>query len=302
MKLRLAFATFSLLLFDCGGGAAKCVTGSTLACTCTDGRSGAQQCSPDGTFGACACSGTLDGGTDGGTDAGCGELSWQPLPLDFGFVRLDAGLSREVSFQNQTCGPVELTAISTASNEFTVASTTLTVPRDGGAKLLLIFKPTLPGPRAGALRFTSSLRQEQSTLALKGYGGGPELSLSDAGVAFGPVALDGGSQQKLTLSNAGARPTPPDPRANLKLGIAEMPPYVSVTPTNANTTAAEFTVAVPSSYNPAVGLEAAGAAASLELTLTFTPLSPGAKSADLTIFSNDPLKPETKVRLTGEGL
>ncbi|TAK31992.1 MAG: hypothetical protein EPO40_03655 [Myxococcaceae bacterium] len=34
---------------------ATCVAGRTKACPCADGRTGAQTCGPDGTFGACAC-------------------------------------------------------------------------------------------------------------------------------------------------------------------------------------------------------------------------------------------------------
>src|SRR4051812_38538874 len=35
--------------------AAVCVAERTKACPCGDGRTGAQTCGPDGTFGACAC-------------------------------------------------------------------------------------------------------------------------------------------------------------------------------------------------------------------------------------------------------
>ena len=45
---------------------ASCVAGRTKACPCADGRTGAQTCGPDGTFGLCACF-ALDAG--GATDA-----------------------------------------------------------------------------------------------------------------------------------------------------------------------------------------------------------------------------------------
>ncbi len=51
-----------------------CVRGASAACACVDGEMGAQVCQPDGTFAACACTGTAtDGGSagiDGGSDAG----------------------------------------------------------------------------------------------------------------------------------------------------------------------------------------------------------------------------------------
>ena len=49
-----------MLLAGCSptGG---CISGQSAACSCADGRSGAQICAADGTFGACVC-GSQDGG------------------------------------------------------------------------------------------------------------------------------------------------------------------------------------------------------------------------------------------------
>jgi hypothetical protein len=49
----------ALALAGCGGGGGsnECTPGASASCTCTDGRSGAQSCRPDGTFGACSCTG-----------------------------------------------------------------------------------------------------------------------------------------------------------------------------------------------------------------------------------------------------
>lgn len=40
--------------------AASCVAGQSIACACTDGRSGVQVCSADGSYGACTCSSSPD--------------------------------------------------------------------------------------------------------------------------------------------------------------------------------------------------------------------------------------------------
>ena len=42
---------------SCSGGAAKCATGLSVACTCAGGGAGAQVCGPNGTFGPCVCGG-----------------------------------------------------------------------------------------------------------------------------------------------------------------------------------------------------------------------------------------------------
>jgi len=68
----------ALVLSGCGDddGASTCTAGMSVPCTCTDGRSGAQVCQDDGTFGMCVCEGTMfDAGGEedaGGTDAGSG--------------------------------------------------------------------------------------------------------------------------------------------------------------------------------------------------------------------------------------
>jgi formylglycine-generating enzyme required for sulfatase activity len=53
-------------------GPPKCITGSTAACLCADGKSGVQSCNADGSYDACACSGAADTGPfgDGAMDDG----------------------------------------------------------------------------------------------------------------------------------------------------------------------------------------------------------------------------------------
>jgi hypothetical protein len=53
---RASLLLLSLLLAACDGAeGSHCVTGASAACACTDGRTGAQVCQPDGTFAACVC-------------------------------------------------------------------------------------------------------------------------------------------------------------------------------------------------------------------------------------------------------
>lgn len=68
--------TAAVVAVTCGGcsstpPATGCVAGTSQACSCSNGKSGAQTCKTDGTFDACACTGTPDAGTDAASDSGC---------------------------------------------------------------------------------------------------------------------------------------------------------------------------------------------------------------------------------------
>lgn len=53
------FTAALTLTLSCGGtGPLLCITGTSTACTCTNGLMGAQSCQADGTFGACQCGGS----------------------------------------------------------------------------------------------------------------------------------------------------------------------------------------------------------------------------------------------------
>ena len=55
-----------LALLGCAGGPPpSCIGGSSVACTCSDGRAGAQRCNARGTFDVCQCT-SADAGPDGG--------------------------------------------------------------------------------------------------------------------------------------------------------------------------------------------------------------------------------------------
>jgi hypothetical protein len=228
--------------------------------------------------------------------------SWEPFTVDFGYVPPGQTLTRELAFKNGSCAQVQLSNWMTTNADFKTDAGTLVLAPDAGAKIAVSFTPQILGPRTGVLQFATA--SGQAALTLKGIGGGPILAVSDAGLDFGSVSVDGGAQQQLVIRNVGTRPSPPDPKANLYLGIGGKLPYFELVPANANTTASEFGVSIesPTGYDPGVGLEAVGAASLLELRIVFTPISPGPKAADLTILSTDPITPRTTVRLTGQAL
>lgn len=80
MRGTLAFLTWITVAGAVGGcgGKSACVPGQATACACSDGRSGAQVCGRDGSYGACACDGT--GGNGVGGDDGVGDMATSSGP------------------------------------------------------------------------------------------------------------------------------------------------------------------------------------------------------------------------------
>ena len=265
-------------------------------------------------------------------------LSWMPGLVDFGYAPPGTMVPGEVTFSNLALTPVQLTALATregssASAVFKVIqaqSTTdlthLTVPggvRDssgtivpGTAKVKLQFKPLVLGPRAGQLVATTALAaQAMISVNLRGVGGGPDIDarpfplLSFGRIAYFPAASPATfASRKLTVQNVGTRPTPADPRANLKLGQSDgaggfARPYWQVTPAPGSSMD-EICVGVfdsvsstcsndlPSTgagrYDPSIGLEAGGATSILDIPIRITPNGLGMRSFELKLFSNDP--------------
>jgi len=91
MTCRGAFFIFAVTLSamaqgSCGDGASSCTPGASIACACTDGHMGAQECGSDGTFGMCTCDpGPLDSGAplqDGSGPRDAGPLADTGMSVD----------------------------------------------------------------------------------------------------------------------------------------------------------------------------------------------------------------------------
>lgn len=197
----------------------------------------------------------------------------------------------------------------------------------GEASLRVRFTPTVQGPRTGTLRAQADLVGFPSLVVpLRGVGGGPDVEVSPAPrVDLGPVGYftlatpPSYTEVRLTVRNVGLLPNPPDPAANLKLGVPDgqggfTRPYWAVTAKNANTQVSELCVGEvdaatgvclndlsPSSYDPAVGLEAR-ASGVLSLPLRVTPTSLGVKAWEVQLFTNDPDEPVVTLTVTAEAL
>ncbi|MDP3500516.1 MAG: hypothetical protein Q8S33_09290 [Myxococcales bacterium] len=275
-------------------------------------------------------------------------LSWTPTTLDFGYVQPSLTVTGDVTFSNQSFKAIELSALTTReganpSNIYRVTAanmgdlTKLTIPAasrnaatntivPGTAKVTLSFRPVLLGARQGTFNGSTDARNQPSfTIPLRGIGGGPDIDIQPANTLnFGRIAYFAGNTssatRRVTLRNVGTRPTPPDPRANLKLGVMGAGrPYWTVTAKNAESSLSEICVGRfdtmtnactddlpatgPGSYNPAVGIEASGAAATLDIPIRIAPANTtvgasGNKEWEVTFFSNDPDEPEVRLTVT----
>jgi hypothetical protein len=276
-------------------------------------------------------------------------LSMAPATLDFGYVQPGVTVTQELTFTNRGFKPVQLSGLGTRegsapSTVYQVVAanpgdaTRLTVPsaaRDpatediipGVAKVTLSFRPTVLGPRNGTLVFMTDVRGQSSvSVTLRGFGGGPDIEvLPQQTLDFGPIAFTPGSPQPTTrmlqVRNVGTSPLPPDPRGNLRLGVAGVGrPYFTVTPKNAESELDEICVGLfdvqtgtctndlpstgPGAYNPSIGLVASGPAATLDIPVRIQPkntrVNPttGTKAWEITLFSNDPDEPEVRITVT----
>jgi hypothetical protein len=256
--------------------------------------------------------------------------------LFLGYVAPGRSGPGTVTFLNACSSPVTLTAIDASDPVFVVTEaaagdlTRQTVPAatrtatgtwaEGAADVKLEFRPTALGQKLGSLRATTSLSgQSAVAVRLRGVGGGPRIDIRPTPLSVGRIGFTPNASppayvpRTLRITNTGTRPMPADPRANLKLGtMGNGAPYWTVTAVMGTTS--ELCVGEwdqqrngctgtlqPNRYDPSIGIEATATAA-LSVPIRIIPTSPGPKAWDVTFPSNDPLTPETVVRITAEAV
>ncbi len=247
-------------------------------------------------------------------------LTWTPSSLDYGYVSPTVEAGRQVVFTNLSKVPITITQVATSMpTDFlfkdpagTGTATTFTIPGDGVPTALTVAcKPTGLGPRVANLTFSTGLtRQPSGTVSLKCYGGGPRIKVApNPSLSFGKVAFYAGAPipvtRKLTVMNVGTKPPNGDVQGNLFLGsvaggVAGQLPLVSIRSLNATTAVDEIDLGISGTYDKTKGLEAVAGKNLVDLAVTLTPKSPGAKDAELVIHSNDSAEPDVKIHLTAD--
>ena len=196
---------------------------------------------------------------------------------NFGTVALGAFRDQPLVITNPGGCPLTVTNITSSSGDFLMAQVVnfpFTVAPGASVAVPIRFQPTGPGAKAGTLTISNSDPLNANRVVnVSGTGGSPVIATSvvDTG-NFGEVCVGATRDLNITITNSGTSP----------LSI-----------TNITSSSPEFQVpqvlAFPLLIIPGT---------SLEVPIRFAPTTPGPKSANITIASNDPVTPNKVVTLT----
>lgn len=159
-------------------------------------------------------------------------------------------------------------------------SAAATVAVDGSCTVVVRSRPTTAGPKTATLSVAHAGRRSPVTVALSGSGVAPAaaaITVTPTSVAFGNQNVGVASAPTtVTIANGGAAPLTV---ASATLGGANAGDFTRTTACAVVAPGANCTVAV-----------------------TFQPTANGARSATLTITSDDPVRPTVTVQLSGTGV
>lgn len=222
-------------------------------------------------------------------------ISWQPRPLDFGFVDVTERVTAAVVFTNASNMPVQITdlEVDDASGAFSLEDrgvTSIELPPGGvEVPVYVAFQPTDLGLHTGSLTFkTSAESMPTGSAALRGHGGGPKIHAAPKTLSFGQVGVGSWQVRRVVVANVGSD-DPSTSEDNLKLETV----WHEWAPATGHNFTAELD-----------GYDAAGirAGSAVDVRVKFTPQSLGTQQALLRIFSNDPDQPVTEIQVTAEGV
>ncbi len=197
--------------------------------------------------------------------------------LSFDKVALKTTRSLALTISNTGEKYLKITSLTTKDPAFKPNLTSFQVGPKSWGSVLVSFTPTATKTYRDTLKIVSN-DPKRSTLLVKLSGIGKEpaaqqLVVQDTLLNFGTVPTDRSKSLSLTIRNAGEQ----------NLEIIQL-----------STSDAQFSF----KSNWVI----VGAGESYQLLVTFSPKKAGAITADLTIQSNDPKKPLTKVKLSGTGI
>ncbi len=216
------------------------------------------------------------------------EITVAPLALDFGVQDVDAGptIARQVTLTNDGNADLHVTGIAltgAAAADFLIESggEVVTLTPGNAHAILLAFDPSTMGAKSAELQIQSDDGDEPTvTVALSGAGAAaPEIVVAPLALDFGEQDVDAGPapSQTVTIANVGSTDlqltavglTGADA---MDLAIADDTGEVTLTP-----------------------------GATRTVHISFDPVSPGGKSASLSIQSDDADESTVNVALAGVG-
>jgi Cep192 domain 4/HYDIN/CFA65/VesB-like, Ig-like domain/Abnormal spindle-like microcephaly-assoc'd, ASPM-SPD-2-Hydin len=224
-----------------------------------------------------ACGG--GGGSGIGSDppaAATSQVSLSPTSVNFGTVSLGGQRSEDVTLSNTGTADLTVTKASVTGASFTISGLELplTLPAGQQTNFTAIFKPKSSGAAVGSISVISSAVNSPTSTSLSGTAAQLAIAVSPARLNFGNVAEGADTAQTITVKNAGA---------------------ASVTITSAAVSGAEFGVR---------GLSlpvTVPAGQSSSFSATFSPITAGSASGNITLLSNASNSP-LAVPLAGTGV
>ena len=232
-------------------------------------------------------------------------ISWSPARLDFGRLPLGVAVTKTVTLVNNSNVALSL-ASSVPSLDFALEPGTPTVlPARSRVTVQVTCSPQTLGPLSGLLAIDlGTLPITPARIPLTCIGGGPRIRVDPSPLQFGQVPMSptgvAVTRRRLLVQNVGTAPPAPGDRSNnLVLGnVSGAVPWFAIIPKNAITRAEEFTVALRSTYDNAVGLPAVAGQNIAEFEVLIAPTSTGLREADLLVYSNDQKEPAARVAIT----
>jgi hypothetical protein len=249
-------------------------------------------------------------------------ISATPDPVDFGFV--DPGVtwgavSQKVTLTNignnavdlsapQLCDGVYPGSYQAGSNcapagEFSgnpdgsrgLATADQTIHLDPAAtrSVTLYFRPARLHTAQGSVQFKTSLTEQADFgFSMKGVGGGPKIQVQPNQLNYGVVAVGAPQARNIVITNVGSSPAG-------QAGSALHVTSIDVVP-GAGTAATEFKIDAP--FNAAGGFPIVLAATQRKAVgVRFDPIGQGARSATITVHSDDPVNKTVTVAVQANG-
>ncbi|HEV3176318.1 MAG TPA: choice-of-anchor D domain-containing protein [Stellaceae bacterium] len=190
---------------------------------------------------------------------------------NFGNVCVGSFADELLTINNNGWGPLRITNIASSAPEFeppSVVSYPLLVGTGDSIDVVIRFRPASLGSKSGTITIFSDDPAGPHKVAISGTAPAPRLTtlIADAG-SFGKVCVDSFRDQPLTLLNSG--------RCTLTIA-------------NILSSSGEFLVPQVLSYPFTIG-----AGDAVDVPIRFQPTGFGAKSATITVASDDPSSPKT---------
>ncbi len=211
-----------------------------------------------------------------------------PATVDFGYASLLSTVTRDVVFQNLGAAPIQVFNLATTARFSVVGGgSAFTVPGTSSSTLTLAFSPSVLGARTGTLTFeTDAVGQAALSVPLQGIGGGPAIGVDDT-LTLPPTAVFSTQSAQLTVTNVG---TGTNPAGNLRF---RTPAFTLVALGSAELS--DFLVEIAPTYDEVNGV---AVNARTSLIVSFSPSTPGTKTAELHLHTNDTATPDRVVTLT----